>query len=202
MAKAIKITQEIKDKNYRYKLAFVKNNAIGAIVKTSIPNQFFVSEPVSGGYASRTDLHDADGWKTPVIPVEYDEAIHNLGSLIEVGNDFVYQLINKTQEEQDAYIQTQEDNDEASNFFNQRMRDGEDNLMRFNSYVYRQAVNGDITKEQAIAALEFFYDALHPLKMGYFELAKTKVTALSGGAQITTLKNKILTNIQNYLDNE
>lgn len=200
---AIKITQEIKTKNKKYGLSFVENNPIGTIVSTGFPRKFYVTEPVSGGYASRTDLHVLDGWKIPVVPVEYNSDTQKLGSLIEVGNDFVYQLINLTQDEIDIKEQNALDVDAAAQFFDQRKADGQIYLDRFNHYVYRQVVNGEITKAQAISGLQFFFDALHPLTVGYFELAITKTTALAtGNASLITLKNKIITELQNYVDNE
>lgn len=202
MAKAIKITQEIKDKNAKYRLPFVENNAVGEIVRTSLPTKFYVTEPISGSYQIRTDLHALDGWKDIVEP-SYDPETQKLGNtVIEVGNDFTYEVIALTQQEQDAYTQAQEDADDASQFFDQRKADGERYIERFNAYVYRQVVNAQITKQQAITALEFFYDALHPLTMGYFELAKNNVSALSGGTQINTLRDKITSELQTYLDNE
>lgn len=99
MAVAIKITQEIKDKNERYNIPFVENNAVGKIVKTSFPNKFYVTEPVSGGYATRTDLHEADGFKEIIVP-SYNSETQKLGNVvIEVNNNFTYEVINLTQQE-------------------------------------------------------------------------------------------------------
>lgn len=97
--KAIKITQDIKDKNAKYSLNFVNNNAVGTIVKRGFPSKFHVTEPVSGGYANRTDLHEADGWQDVIIP-SYNSSTQKLGStVIEVEGVFTYEVIDKTEQE-------------------------------------------------------------------------------------------------------
>lgn len=205
--KYIQVTQQLKDTNpdwFSNKSGII--NLSGGYVLNGLPKYFNSLNYKSG---QRTDayhklnnsIHEADGFYDYTEPV-YNEAIEKLGAFVFDTDHFTRLVEAKTQVEQDDYIQAQEDSDEASNFFNQRMSDGEIYLSRFNAYVYRQVVNGDITKAQAIAGLEFFYDALHPLKMGYFELAKNRVTALNGNAQINILRNKIINELQNYLDNE
>jgi hypothetical protein len=207
--KAITTTLELKNSNPDW----FKSYAIGSIAKISgayttngLP-KYFNSLTYNSG--RRTDayhklsnaIHEADGFYDIVTP-SFDQATEKLGALYFDVDKFTYPIVVKTQEEQDAYTQQQEDNDNASTFFGQRKSDGEIYLDRFNAYVYRQAVNNEITKAQAIAGLEFFYDALHPLKMGYFELSVNKLTALSGNAQLTTLKTKLITELQAYIDNE
>lgn len=111
--KAIKITQEIKDKNARYKLSFVENNNVDSIVRIGFPNKFYVTEPVSGGYASRTDLHTADGWKDVIIP-SYNTTTQYLGDIIESGNDFTYDVLNKSEQQiQNEAIAQSQANKEA-----------------------------------------------------------------------------------------
>lgn len=95
--KAIKITQKIIDQNKKYNLALV-DNPIGSIVKVAFPSKFFVTEPVSGGYETRDDLHDADGWKTPVVP-NFNPKVEKLGELVDDGVDFTYTVISKTVQE-------------------------------------------------------------------------------------------------------
>lgn len=203
MSKAIKITHEIKDKNAKYRINFVENNAVGVIVSRGLPNKFYVTEIVSGSYATRTDLHLADGWKDIIVP-SYNSATQKLGTeVIEVGNDFTYEVIALTQAEQDNHAQNLEDADAASQFFNKRKSDGEIYLNRFNAFVYRKVVNNETTKAQAISGLSFFYEAIHPLTVGYFEKSIELTTALSSGSQqLIDLKNKIITELQNYVDNE
>ena len=200
--KAIQITTAIKNANQNLFQGYALNSIK---IFNSLPTSF---AGVSKNF-QRTDMyqtlsnaiHEADGFYDVVVPT-INDATQKLGTIFFNVDHFTYPIVAKTQQEQDDYTQQQEDADAASTFFNQRKADGEIYLDRFNAYVYRQVVNSQITKPQAISALNFFYDALHPLKMGYFELAQTKVTALSGNAQITALKNKILTNLSDYLNNE
>lgn len=94
--KAIIITQEIKDKCARYGL--YKTTPVGTIV-TSMPKQFYVTEPVSGDYRTRTDLHEQDGWGD-VIPVN-PGLNQKLGQIIPIEGspDFTYEVIDLTPEE-------------------------------------------------------------------------------------------------------
>src|SRR5690554_2701990 len=107
--KAIKITQEIKDKNKKYGISWL-TKPTDTIIAVPFPNSFYVNQPVSGGYKTRTDLHEADGWKVPEIP-EYDPKTHKLGDIEEVifkaGEEdeysiFRYTIIAKSQQEIEA----------------------------------------------------------------------------------------------------
>lgn len=91
--KAIKVTQELKDKN---KL-FEKREA--GFIHVGIPKVFHGAENIVGGYDSRTDLHDVDGWKTPITPA-YDSATQRLGELYADANGAItYRVITKTPED-------------------------------------------------------------------------------------------------------
>lgn len=201
--KAIKTTQQLKNLN--------PNLFMGAVDSIrqfgSLPNTFFSPTYNTG---QRTDMyqtlsnaiHEADGFFDVVTPA-FDEATQKLGAIFFDVDKFTYNVVNLTQAEIDANTQAQEDADQASQFFNQRKADGQIYLDRFNAYLYRRVINNTATKAQAIAALNFFYDALHPLTMGYFELAQTKVTALAtGNADLIALKTKIINELTAYLANE
>ncbi|MGB1307541.1 MAG: hypothetical protein ACPG6B_01425 [Oceanihabitans sp.] len=82
--KAIVITQEIKDKNKKYALPFVTNNAVGTLVKTQLPSKFFVTTPFSADYQKHTELHALDGFLEIVVPENYNPLLHELGELYEV----------------------------------------------------------------------------------------------------------------------
>ena len=205
--KAITTTQQLKDLNPKLFLG-----AVGSVKQFSeIPKSFFSPTYNLG---QRTDMyntldnaiHEADGFFDVVLPVsgvDYDPATQKLGALEFDVDHFTRPIIALTQAEIDDYVQQQEDSDEAANFFNQRKADGQVYLDRFNAYLYRRVVNGTATKAQAISALNFFYEALHPLTMGYFELAQTRVAALAtGNADLIALKTKINNEITAYLNNE
>lgn len=199
----ITVTTEIKNANQDLFKSYTVN---GIRIFSSIPKSFAGQSKNyrrTDGYQHFSDsIHFADGFKNVVTPT-YNDATEKLGAIVDQDSIFTYPIIAKSQQEQDDYTQQIEDSDQASQFFNQRAADGEIYLNRFNAYVYRQVVDGLITKAQAITGLEFFYDALHPLKMGYFELAKTRVTALStGNASLIALKNKIISNLTSYINNE
>jgi hypothetical protein len=102
--KAIIITNEIKEKNEKYQIPFVKNNSVGAIVITNFPQKFFVSEPVSGGYGSRTDLHEADGWRDVIQPVLGANQIVGEIYYDAVNDVFTYPVISLTTEQIEANI--------------------------------------------------------------------------------------------------
>lgn len=96
---SIKITQEIKDKNDRYNYTWLSNAVVDDIVLRGLPNKFFVTEPISGGYQTRTDLHEADGWQTPVVPNGYNPETQILGVIVDIDGIHTYALIDLTTEE-------------------------------------------------------------------------------------------------------
>ena len=85
--------------------------------------------------------------------------------------------------------------DEANQVFNLRIGSGQELIRSFSVYVYRKAVNAEITKTQALDALEFFHDAILPLQSGQYELAKSRLNAL-------TMPNQAYTDIRTYLIGE
>ena len=201
--KAITITTEIKNANTN----LFNNFTVGSIrTFGSIPTSF---AGVSKNY-QRTDMyqtlsnaiHEADGFYDVVTPT-VDPAIEKLGAIFFNVTEFTYPIVAKTQQEQDNYTQQQEDADQASQFFNQRIADGDIYIQRLNAFVYRKVVNAEITKAQAVTVLNFFYESIMPLKFGYFELANTKTTALvTANPDLIALKNKIISELTDYINNE
>lgn len=155
------------------------------------------------GYQHLHDsIHFNDGFKNVVTP-SYDIATEKLGAIVDQDSIFTYPVLPKTQQEIDDHAQAILDVDAASQFFSKRKADGEIYLDRFDAYVYRQVVNGQITKAQAVAGLNFFHDALKPLERGYFELSNTRVNALAtANPDLLALKTKILNELAAYLSNE
>ena len=201
--KAITVTTEIKNANQNLFQGYALN-----IIKifNSLPTSF---AGVSKNY-QRTDMyqtlsnaiHETDGFYDVVTPA-FDPAIEKLGAIFFNVTEFTYPIIAKTQQEQDNYAQQQEDADQASQFFNQRIADGYIYIQRLNAFVYRKVVNAEITKAQAVTVLNFFYESIMPLKFGYFELANTKTTALvTANPDLIALKNKIISELTDYINNE
>jgi len=97
--KAIVITQQIIDRCARYGL--FQSTPVGSIV-TQMPQRFHVTEPVSGGYQFRTDLHYPDGWRQVVSP-ELSQH-QRLGVLYfdAAADAFTYTVVDLTPEEIEA----------------------------------------------------------------------------------------------------
>lgn len=85
--------------------------------------------------------------------------------------------------------------DEASQIFNNRISEGQELTRDFSVYIYRKAVNIEITKQQAIDVLEFFHDSMLPLRIGQYELAKKRLNLL-------TPPNQAYIDIRTYLVNK
>lgn len=201
--KAITTTQLLKDLNPQ-----LFTGAVGSIrIFSQLPKSFFSpthhqGQRTDGYHTLSNTIHQADGFFDVVTPV-IDDAIEKLGDIFFNVDHFTYPIVAKTAQEQANYAQAQLDADNASTFFNNRRADGLLYLDRFDAYVYRQVVNGQITKAQAVAGLNFFHDAIMPLQRGYFELANTRVTALNtANPDLVALKNKIITELTAYIANE
>lgn len=97
--KALKITPEIAAKNQHLQQS-------GFL--TSLPNKFFNTEKVDGGYAGRTDLHNADGW-LEVRTLPFDISVQNRANILSQFTDendvvyYAYAITDKTEAEQEAY---------------------------------------------------------------------------------------------------
>src|SRR5690606_7801070 len=87
------ITTGIIEKNKRYGHNFVEGLFVGRL-----PNKFYNTEPVSGGYATRTDLHEVDGWMDVVMP-SYNTFTQKLGGYYVDGNVVTHEVIDKTEQE-------------------------------------------------------------------------------------------------------
>ena len=201
--KAIQITTAIKNANQNLFQGYALNSIK---IFNSLPTSF---AGVSKNF-QRTDMyqtlsnaiHEADGFYDVVVPT-INDATQKLGTIFFNVDHFTYPIVAKTQQEQDNYAQQQEDADQASQFFTQRIADGDIYIQRLNAFVYRKVVNAEITKAQAVTVLNFFYESIMPLKFGYFELAKTKTTALvTANPDLIALKNKIISELTDYINNE
>ena len=94
------------------------------------------------------------------------------------------------------------DKAQATSIIENRMQVGEDIIRDFTIFVFLKVINEGLPKAQAIAGLEFFHDAMLPLRAGQMELAKTRVEALTPGNQdLIDLQTRIVTKIDEFLDN-
>lgn len=97
--KAIRVTQELKDLNP----AFFENMVVGQIYEVNPPNVFIRADGEALGYKYNEAMQTEDGFKNIIIP-NYDSNTEKLGELIEVDNEFTYDVLSLTEEELDARI--------------------------------------------------------------------------------------------------
>lgn len=190
----IKVTQEILDKNnVSYPLGSIQ-------ILNTYPKRFYVTENVVGGYQFRTDLHEVDGWK-PFENPTFDQRTQYLGDYVEEPTRFTKEVLNKTQEQIDAYDQAQLDADEHASKIEERREDGYTYYYRIMSLVERAWRNGQITTVVANAANTYFDDALSPLLRGNWQSSNTKLAvppSTSNQAFLNTYNN-VKTYVENYV---
>jgi len=215
MAVAIKITQAIKNKNKRYNLSFVKNNPIGSIIKKSLPNKFYVTEPVSGGYANRIDLHSDDGWGDIIIP-PYNTETQKLGTiLIESDNDFTYKVFDLSQEEI-IDLKNEKRERRADNSFYTNIENGRELFARAYRRMNRRYIDDDIAPANVLllADVKKFMawnrKCFTSLSQGDYYSAETfvvqtiidKDTQLSNNTPLKKMFEWLRNQIQDYIANE
>ncbi len=147
------------------------------------------------------EVHNSEGFFEVVKPsiTNYQRHIGLIPSDF-ANKKYTHRLYHFTQDEIDDYDQKQLDQDQSSQFFQNRKLDGEVLIDRFSAFIYRKHVEDNVPIGQIIVALEFFYDALTPLKWGYFELSIKRLNALqSPNQQITDLKTLIIANVTDKL---
>lgn len=196
---AIKITQEIKDKNP----SLFGSRNIDDIVQTAIPNRFWLTENVVGGYKHRTDLHTADGWKEVVTPV-YDSETQRRGVLIEDGEVFTYTIIDLTPEEIAILAEQALNSDISQQAIDQRRADGMQGYDRAMAIIERQYRDGEITAVQAKNAMAYFDPFIEALNRGQWVIVQVNMTGQTVPAPyqqlFNAIKNKVDTYVQiNYL---
>lgn len=199
---AIKITQEIKDKNKRYNLPFVKDNAIGKIVKTSLPNKFYVKFPVSGGYRNRKDLHIEDGFKTISTP-SFDTETHKLGNIIlEVDNDFIYNTIALTEKEIANNIKTKQDQPIQEEFENylERREDGINAYLRLSAELRVMKVTGVIDETRHISIDNALIPVREEMINGQWISGRQKLIDIEPSIIGVNFYSKLLSIITEYID--
>ena len=182
----IEITQEIKSKNDL-------SNSIGSILTRSrYPRKFWVTERVIGGYDSRTDLHQIDGWMDiirRVVDVDYDPSTQKLGDLIEVDGILTEEIINLTQEEIDALAETNAQN-EADNKREAHIEKGEELFRETYRKIWRRKnklPNSEplsLGRPRARRLMTLLAPTYIWLRLGDFNSAKDEIDAMITNNQI------------------
>ncbi len=146
-------------------------------------------------------IHNEEGFYEVVSP-----SITNYQRLIPLipidlaGTQYTHRIYNFNAQERTDYDQRQLDKDQSAQFFQQRKSEGEVLIDRFSAFIYRKHVEDNVPINEIIFALEFFYDAIQPLKDGYFELAIKRLNVLTSTNQdILDLKAQIITQITDKL---
>ena len=214
---AIEITQEIKDKNAKYNLSFVKNNAVGTKVIKSLPNKFHVTSPVSGGYKTRIDLHKPDGFKGVVSPV-YDALTQKLGKELIDSDDeltFTYEVIELTaQEITDLVEQTNEQNSDDS--LNINVQNGRDLTTKSFRRMYRRYKDDNVSPNNVLSQqdvkdyMNWNKDSYLYLSQGNYYGAEdivkdvfvTYATELTNSRPLEKMFEWLQGQIQDYITNE
>lgn len=191
---AIRISTTIKNKNTQN---WVQSREVGDIVrKATLPNRFHVTENVIGGYANRTDLHEADGWRpylNLVDGVDYDSAIQKLNTNLIVGypigeplatrTHYAYKIVDLTQEQIDNQIE-ENANLTARQKVEQYVEDGKELVTDFRLRLYRRTQldntdSGYLSKVQVGKMDRWFNDIYTVLLVGNFREARRLIKALN-----------------------
>jgi hypothetical protein len=224
MSVAIKITQNIKDKNAKYSHSWIDNATAGDIVKrNSYPNKFHKTEPVSGGYRSRMDLHFEDNWR-PFQHTAFDRYTEkeDKSNIVKKPDDapiedvthYTYEIVALTQQEIDDYL-AQDDDNLAHEQRGVHISEGEDLFEKcFNKiwkrhHKQRDAVN-KLTKSEARDLLKWFAPVFVWLKLGNWHQAKREINTvitdnqvdLDAVAGMINTAEWLQTKILDYFDNE
>lgn len=96
--KAIKVTKKHKDDNPK----LFKNYSVWEIVKLRPPNQFVRDGNIILGYDINEQQQSIDGFKELVRPIIAET--EKLGDIIDDGDTFTYEVLNKTADELDDMI--------------------------------------------------------------------------------------------------
>jgi len=100
--KAIKLTQELKEKNPK----LFANMQVGQIYRFNPPKKIVIGDYVVHGFDKNKDLQNEVGFKDLIIP-EYDQSTEKLGEIIVDGENYTYEVVPLTDKELDAKIPNQ-----------------------------------------------------------------------------------------------
>lgn len=187
---AITISNKILDQNTQN---WIQNKTVGDIVRRSdLPNKFYVTENVIGGYASRTDLHDADGWRpylNLVDGVDYDSATQKLNTNLIAGypigeplaarTHYAFKIVDLTQEQINQQVEGNSQ-ETARQKIERYFDDGRELTIDFRLRLFRRnqrenTDDGFLTKTQVGKMDRWFDDVLKCLLLGNFREARRLV---------------------------
>lgn len=207
--KAIRVTQEIKDKNKSLREhSKIINAKVGDVLRyVTLPNKFHVTKNVAGGYNEATDLHEADGWKLFTVD-SFDSRTQYVDrtEIIEEETRFTWLIKNKTQEQIDEYDANILKRDEHSLMIQQRREDGYEYYYEVMSLIERAWRKGQISSdptvnnELAVIANTYFDDSLEPLLRGNWKKAETNlmVPPQNSNSVLINFYNKVKTKVTQY----
>lgn len=197
--KGIIVTQEIKDKN-----PFAENKILNSIYTGALPNKFWVTERVVGGYRGRTDLHPLDGWYDVVEPAITDT--ERLGTLYfdDVNEVFTYTVITKTPEEIAAEDEQNMNSDISQQNIDRRRNAGKEAFDRIKAIIERKFRTGEITGTQALNADKYFHPFIKDLNFGSWHIVQAQLNAEAATvpAGYQSLFTTIKTKVDNYIQND
>lgn len=122
----------------------------------------------------------------------------------DLGNDyFTYPIIDFTQDQIDAYDQSQLDNDISAIKIRNYKSDGELANKRIWDRIMREYDSGNITEAQFKGISETLFDALMPMNYGLWKVTKSRVDAITppGNAQMLAILDKVKEIVDNYILN-
>ena len=122
--------------------------------------------------------------------------------MFDVGNDyFTYPIVDFTQDEIDDYDQDQLDSDSSAIKIEIHKIDGVKWNKRIWDRIMREYDLGNLTQAQFDGISETLFDALLPLELGLWKVAKVRVDAITPPTNATLLAvlNKIKEIIDNYI---
>ncbi len=142
------------------------------------------------------------GFRDVVKPVITD--YQRYGSLLpeHLTNDvYTYPIVDFTPEQISAYDQAQLDSDGSANKLTYYRNDGQRWNKRIWDRIMREYDDGNITKPQFEGISITLFDALLPLELGLWKVAKSRVDAITppSNATLLAILNKVKEIIDNYI---
>lgn len=198
--KGITITELLKEQN-----ELLRDKASGYVYMTTVlPNKFWSTVRIIGGYRDRTDLHEVDGWYDVVTPTITDTEKLGDPYFDDVNGVFTYYILNKTPEELAAYQEEQLNKDLAQQVIDRRRADGVDGFNKVKAIIERKFRTGEATAAQALSADKYFHSFIKDLNFGSWHIVQAKLVEEEPNviAAYQTLFNQIKTKVDNYIQND
>lgn len=181
---AIRISNKIKKQN---PVKWVQNAEIGdIIVKTEVPNRFFVTENIVGGYKGRADLHSVDGWR-PFILTPFDataqKQTRNIVKVEDVDGNithYTFKIKDLSQQEQNEELENKEES-EAGEKMAEHIDKGRALFEKCYRKIWRRrnkdsdALN-KLTQAEERELMRLFSGVFQWLNLGNFHQAKREIS--------------------------